>query len=241
MALITVSDVRKESGVKEAEVPDSRIVEKITWAEALIERHTMQWFESRSLDFYMDGTGSRTLFLPVPIISVTALYVNDDFTNALDSDSYVVYNRTSPFDDRRNPRIKLKSKSWDLFSTVGKEGIFSRGEQNQRVVGTFGFVESDGSTPSRIKYACLKLVLKNLKPVAGTGSQHTGSGAPDVASSSIGFKTFEAVDDHQVSYSVPKMGTISAGTVRATGDPEIDSILSEYRSPLLIRSAGGRR
>lgn len=146
MSYATVADALDE-GVPTA-IPDSTIQQELdTWSQ-FIDRACRQWFEPRSYTFDCDGNDSNRLFFPVPIISVTALYVNGDFTNVLDPARYRVYNsRNMAQDDRRNPKIALTPNGMTIFSgpPIGAWGApgpcFLRGIRNQRVVGTFGYTE----------------------------------------------------------------------------------------------------
>lgn len=194
----------------------------IAWISEFIDRTTRQWFESRTLTVYLDGNGSDTLLLPVPVISVTSLHINGDFDSALTTDDYFVYSSKGLKDERRNPRIRLA------------EEVFAAGRQNTKIVGAFGFVDAAGSpavytTPPGIRRACLKMVLHDLQNPIGGGS--VGGGAPARAAGPV---LMETVDRHQVMYSAPRMGTVRAGTFAVTGDTEVDAILASYRAPLLI-------
>ena len=220
----------------------------IEWVSKFIDRVTRQWFEARTLTVFLDGNGGNTLYLPIPIISVTSLYTNGDFTNAVDTTEYAVYSSVGLEDDRRNPRISLISENADFFARIANESLnvypgatFRRGRQNVKIVGSFGFVEpgTPPTTPSMIKRACMKLVLRDLKnPVGNAGSSSASETTTTPAP--IGPILMESTDHHQIMYSNPRMGAMRTGNLSVTGDNEVDAILALYKGPLLIGSSSRR-
>jgi len=223
---VSVDEIRAE-GVTVAVADDDRVLTLIRTWQGFIERITRNWFQARVMDFRVDGNGTRLLQLPFPIISVTALYLNDE-TDALDASAYVVYNgrggETGP-DNRRNPRIKLISGETSIFEGTGPVNrwgdVFEVGEQNQRLVGSFGYVEADGSTPEAIKYALKKLVVRSSRPMASSG----GSAGP------AGPVIEEETDRHRKRWADPFVG---AKVWTTTGDLEVDEILAAHRAPMHV-------
>jgi hypothetical protein len=207
-----------------------------------IDRVTRQWFEPRTLTVYLDGNGGNTIYLPVPVISITSMYTNSDFTNALETTEYAVYSDVGFEDDRRNPRISLVSEDSDFFARVANDNLnhypgptFWKGRRNIKLVGSFGFVEpgTPPTTPVMIKRACMKLVLRDLKnPVGNAGSSSAISRI--VAPVPVGPILMESTDHHQIMYSNPKVGSLRAGSVAITGDSEVDAILALYKGPMLL-------
>src|SRR4029077_9399364 len=90
MAYATVADALKE-GVPSTFAPDVIQAQLDLWSK-FIDDATRQWFEPRFKQFLPHGKTALVLFLPVPIISVDAVYINGDFTNIIPSTFYTVYN-----------------------------------------------------------------------------------------------------------------------------------------------------
>jgi len=237
MAYITLAQVRSE-GLKAADFPDGKVNAAIARSCALLDRLTGQWFESRAVTATLDGNGTDTLFLPVPVISVTSLYVNGDFTNALDSESYAVYNgRQEPSDHRSNPMIKLV-KSTDIFAPFEdpQTPVFSAGRQNQRIVGAFGYLEADDTTPLPIQRAAMILTIRDLTNPLFVGE---GSTTPENEASSgvSGPKQKETTDRHSITYAAPSYRAQRTGTLALTGSAEVEEIIATYRRPLAIEAS----
>lgn len=224
--LILDLDAIRAEGVTVARADDGIVLKRIRAWQGFIERATGNWFFPRSMTLNIDGRGTPLLQLPYPIVTVSALYLNGDFDAALDADEYVVYGGRglTERDDRRNPRIKLVTTETSIFSGTGAAGggntVFEVGEQNQRVVGTFGFVEPDGSVPAPIEYALTKLVVGSSKKL----------GLSD--GSAAGPKIEEETDRHRVKWADPFVGSKMFPT---TGDSEVDQILARYRRPTFVR------
>jgi hypothetical protein len=228
MAYIDYDDVVRVCGDNPPEKP--AVDASIAWNSAFIDRTTRQWFESRSLTVYLDGSGSRTILLPVPVISLTSLSIKDESGTweLIASTEYAIYSALGLVDERRNPRIALISRT------------FPERNQNIKLVGTFGFVEATTpvTTPPMIQRACLKLVLRDLQNPVGNASSGTVSSGSS-SSAPVGPIQMENTDGHQIMYAVPRMGTLRSGTISVTGDAEVDSILALYRGPILIGASSG--
>jgi hypothetical protein len=192
---------------------DSEIEAKIKWASAFIDRATRQWFEARTITAYLDGNGTKLLQLPVPVISLTSLYINGDFDNVLASTEYAVYSSEGLTDERRNPHICLLNT------------IFRTGNQNIKLVGSFGFMDTEGAnkvTPTMIKAACLRIVLREFG--------HSSA----LVTHPLGPVMMENTDGHQVMYATPRFGSLRPGNMAITGDPQIDNVLALYKGPVLV-------
>ena len=233
MGYVTVAEARLEgiTGDATTSVTDARLQAAIDEWSAFVDRACRQWFDSRSLTIYLDGTEGDTLWLPVPIITLTALYINGDFTNAADLTGYNVHNSRDIPDDRTNPRITVKreSDSDDFFyrTVWGDTPRFVKGERNQKLVGTFGYTDAKATTPFwqtpyAIKRAVLKLISKSLMPLYPAGP----SASPLVP----GTVKSEKTDGHSIDYAV----TSAAGFMSITGDAEVDAILRLFRAPLAM-------
>lgn len=230
---ISVADVRA-AGVATDPPDDATIFASIQLWQQVLERVTRQWFRPITIDLYLDGTDSDTLHLPVPIISVSALYINEDPV-VLEPTRYRVYNGQLLPDDRKNPRIKLIDAfgyQRDIYTAPDRtrRSRFHMGRQNQRIKGVFGYVELDGSTPAPIKRALLKLVVSDLlRPlIPGTGS---GLTPPPITA---GILREEVTDGHSIRFDVPG-GDLKARAPGLSGlinDPEVQMIVKLYKSPL---------
>lgn len=229
---IDVDDLRAEGlTIVDGSPEEARALELIKTYQEIVDAITRQFFIPRQIVLDLDGSGTSLLQLSIPIISVAALYVNDDFVNAVDVEDYFAYTGRGGEDgrdDRRNPRIKLVTAEQSIFSGVGPVGrsgnVFAVGEKNQRVDGTFGFVDSDGCTPLPIKLAMKRLVIRAYKNPLGTAGANPPAGAA----------IEEETDRHRKRWADPSVGT-KMWAVTGTGDAEVDLILSRYKGPLIVK------
>lgn len=196
-------------------------------AMAFIDRHTRQWFNARALTMRVVGNNSPLFQFQVPIISISAIYLNGD-TAVFPVTNYMApVSRVAP-DDRRNPRILITRGDIDIYQCAPR---IWRDDKESVIEGVFGFLEADGSTPLLIQRATAKLaVMRALSPA--------GKAAIDAAgSSTIGPLKREKTDKHEVEYFNPsdtaKGSNLRAGT-GLSGDDEIDDVIASYRSPILI-------
>jgi hypothetical protein len=229
---ISVSDVRA-AGVSVNPPDDATIFASICLWQQVLERCTRQWFRPIPVEFYLDGTDSDTLHLPVPIISVETLKLNND-DKALDPARYRVYAGNLLPDDRKNPRIKLVDTfgyERDIYTASDRtqRSRFHKGRQNQYVKGVFGYVEPDGTTPAMIKRALTKLVLRNLS-LPLVGEPPLGLSPPSIVT---GMVKEEWTDGHQIKYQlgggeiVPR----KPGLNGLVNDPEVELIIRLYKAP----------
>lgn len=208
---VQIADVRAVDGFEDVEAyPDPVIEASIRLQTRLVDKITHQWFVPVEKSLLLDGDGSPVLMLDFPIIELDELYVDEVLVPVAHRRVYNGNSRGN--DDRDCPMIELVT------------GMFREGSQNVRVVGTFGFVEDDGSIPEPIKYATLKLVIRDLQSPPG-GGESSGGGAP------VGPKTSETTDGHSVSFAAPAVTGMRIGTLALTGDPQVDKILELYRAP----------
>lgn len=234
---ISIADVRA-AGLNNQAISDSAIQSSICLWQQILERTTRQWFLPFETSFYLDGTDSDALHLPVAIISISEVRLNDD-PNALDPGSYRVYNGRRLPDDRKNPRIKLTDPiRRDIFTgTHAGRPKFRSGRQNQYIAGVFGYVEPDGSTPEPIKRALLKLVIKDVSlPLV---SDPTGMIAPPPLTT--GLVSEEWTDGHKIKYQLSG-GPSKARAPGLSGlidDPEVQMIIKLYKSPIAMATPAG--
>lgn len=226
---ITVQNAR-DAGVTPAMGDDPVVQAAIGRWSDFIDEECRQWFESRNLTVLVDGNGTDIIFLPVPIISVSALYINDGLTTAISTDDYVIYSGVEMPDDRRNPRIRLKPTTSIFGSTsIVTPPRFVRGRQNQKIVGAFGYLNKDSETPSLIQQVCLKLVIREFRnPANYSGSSGSSGGS---SSGPVGPIASETTDRHTIRYATPQITGMRMGSLSITGDPWIDAILTRFKGP----------
>lgn len=224
--IVSIQDIRDE-GITSSDLSDDRTLMLSRGWQDWFEKKCGQWFTAKTMELLMDGNGCRVLWLPVPIISLTALYMNDDFVNVVDPTYYVVYNRYFPEDDRRNPRIKMKRSTEEFFFSVTSgdpQRGFAVGDQNQKLVGSFGYVEEDGFPPFAVKRAILILIRM--------AAEQMGDSEIDILRA--GRLVEEVTDRHRVKFS-DLYDTL--GKWGATGITEVDDALAMYRRPAFIDMA----
>lgn len=234
-AYVTVQEVRAEGAP--AAISNSRISAAINRWQQFIERACRQFFDVRSATVELDGNDTDTLFMNVPIVTVTGLYINSDFTNVLPADRYVAFTQRGPVeDDRRNPKIKIlrTGRFFDSPRNFSGPPAFLKGVRNQRIVGTFGFTEPDGSTPLLIKRALIKLVLKELALSGSTGLMAEVTAEPGPA----GAVVRELTDGHEIDYADHTFAPDRVGLSIVTQDAEITAILDLYRGPIIVGVPG---
>jgi hypothetical protein len=236
--LFTSNDVYNE-GIDRNAVSEDRITRKGLEAQRYIEEKTRTFFEPREMTLTMNGSGRPTLFLPHPIISLTSVTVtpNDFDTGAevLNLSDLMIFGRV-PWrdgkDDRRNPKIEFKD--WrrpglivNCTDTWMGQSTWPQGHLNVQIVGTFGFVEEDGtSAPPDIVEAAIRLTIRNLGSIGDLAVQD------DLRRQAI---TSETTDGH--SYSLGNTGD-NTGFI---GDREVDRRIARYTRMPFIGTTTRRR
>lgn len=228
-------DAIRAQGLTSSMASDSSVLAAIATWQAFLERACRQWFAPKTMIIKFDGTDSDAIHFGVPIISIDYLKINSS-TTELDPGLYKVYNSIAYPDDRRNPRIKLVSEDeMDIYTApmIFGRHRFRKGRQNQEVKGTFGYVETDGSTPRLIKHALTKLVIEKLaKPIL------TPPGAEPVPLPPLlsGIIKREVTDGHSLEYAVAggELSTRKPGLSGITMDQEILDIIRLYKAPIGI-------
>jgi len=212
VAYASLTDLRAE-GVTPAEASDKRLRRLIREASALIDAVTGRFFEPRRMTLALDGTGTKTLWLGVPVIQVERVRVSGGVVPAGD---YVVYNRhltqgLQDPDDREQPRVVFR-------------GPLPRGPQLVEVAGVFGYTDQGGGrhgrTPELIRRACILLVVRDLARLGDREAREEAEARRRIVS--------EKTRDQAVTYEKPERGG-PAGEL--TGDVEVDRILALYRRP----------
>ena len=235
---ISPNRVRAE-GIDSTELPDARLLVLIARVQQHIERVARQPFRPIPLTLAIDGSGSTLMSLAVPIIGIESLKVNHA-TQAMDTTAYRVYfTSTTDVDPgwgvkdyRRNPKIVMANEfTPSPFSTGGIFGAarFAPGAQPHEVIGTFGFLERDGTTPALITQAALLLILANTPLLeAGAG----GSAAPG------GPVISDRTDRHEVKFAAPAGSAVLSSAMNTSG--EIEDIIRHYKAPIGMASPATR-
>ena len=235
----SVADIRAE-GFDSAFASDARIEMLASLATKYIDKMTGRWFTARTFDsnspMMLDGDGSRTLHLDVPIIRLDNMkiesqaFISGDLID-VDPAAYRVYNRhlsglTRP-DDRENPRISFIQSRLQRVLADGilfQPRTFPRGRQNIFLEGVFGYTDPDGSpfgnTPDLIKRAACLLVIRDLRLDS------------DVVEKFNDKVRFRINMDKEGSTTVRLQDIWLKGAF--TGDPEIDGIIMAYKRPIDI-------
>ena len=167
---------------------------RIAVAQALIEELTHQFFERRDNHrVRLPGRGHSSLLLPVPPISEdTELTVTVAGTE-LDPENYEIN-----LESRKYPRL--------LHTT----GVWPRGKLVS-IVGSFGYVEADGSTPRLIKDLTKRLVVHNIARIGDVAGQRDSQ----IVREKLGNYEYELRQD-------------AAQGSGAFGDPKIDRTLAMF-------------
>ena len=229
---ISVADVRA-AGLNMDPPSDGQIQTEICIWQQAIERFTRQWFRPIPTEFFLDGSDSDALHLPVPIISLDELRINNE-EDPLDVRLYKVYSGNLLPDDRKNPRIKLTdtfANRRNIFTHPHRQQrIFRKGRQNQFLKGTFGYVEPDGTPPALIQRALLKLVIEKLGTPLVEDTSNPVTPPPLVT----GMVKEEWTDGHKLKYETPggALKPRPPGLAGITNDPEILRIITLYKAPI---------
>lgn len=222
-----LQDLRDE-GFSPAVVSDARLASLIALASRYIESVTERFFEPRHQRIEVSGRGACEILLGAPIIALEQLALGDDLAlrpagGDLDLSAYRIYNRhitqglLKP-DDRDNP--KIRPLAW--------QGIgFPCGVHHVRVAGLFGYTDPDGSptgeTPRLIREACKRLVARELPLLSETGQREDAQHR---------FRLIQEKTRDQ-SYTLDRLHLTGA----LTGDPEIDSLLIQFKRPVDLGAA----
>jgi len=177
---VTVAEVRAE-GVTAGMATDARIEQMVALAQAYFEAQTLMFFNLReAMSIRLDGTGSPVLELPAPAQVVTSVTVDGqtvteviDPSNPPSTGAFVNYNDREE-DDYWFPRLEMYGGPLTRLErafyygssnqpyTSNVRSTWPWGKKNVLVVGDFGFVEEDGSTPMLVKNAIIRLTIPRL-------------------------------------------------------------------------------
>jgi hypothetical protein len=157
-----------------------------------------------------DGQDTECLWLPAPIVSLTSVSIDG---SALTLGDVLIYGSTAaPRQSLRAPRLARKN------------GVrWPQGRRNISVVGSFGFVESDGTTPTEIRDVCVRLAVRELGLITDATAQ---------GERQRGRVFRETTDGHSYELAGVLPGAVGAWRQGGlTGDPDIDVTLASYRRP----------
>lgn len=209
-------------------IPKYRGEEIIANAMEFIDEQTGQFFNKRGGTYEIEGNNTPTMFFPVPIINIEKLLINGtniELVEGAENDFVAFKGRQRPRDDRRNPKIKLNmgTAGHNIFSGTYSTGIFAKGTLT-KIVGDFGFLNPDGSTPRQIKHATMLLAARDINKAAATTASPTSAGAGPLKR--------VRVDLHEKEFFEDKSAT-SKGSV-SSGIPVVDQIIAKFKAPILI-------
>lgn len=233
---ISPNEVRAE-GLTIAKCPDARLISLIERAQDYIERATRQPFRPILQTLKIDGNEAHTLHFDMPIIGVEYIRANGatqsmaQSTVAIYANQHLSSSRWFGAEDyRRNPRIGLKA-DMDIYSGsyLGSADVFAVGRRNQVIKGVFGFVEQDGTCPSMITFAMLKLVYSTASVLTVASSSSSSVTAGPIKK--------EKVDRHEIEYMESSSTT---STTALSSSAEVEEIIQLYKAPIGIGAAGPR-
>lgn len=225
----SIEDVRDEGLPDDtAGGPNDTLVQKwLVEASSIVDKVTGIFFGEHEGTFIFDGTNSHYLHLHVPIIEVTEMKVNGS-ASALDPSLYRVYDGKGPVqDDRRNPKIELRSAG--AISSLASSSLFTaasaarfRKGWDQTITGKFGWVEPDGSVPVLVRRMTVAIVM--------TMAQQLYTKYEGVRGFGLGPVVREKTDGHELQFGnlVRDVGTYILPT-------DIENKLILFRRPFKVR------
>lgn len=232
----TVAQLRAEGLPGDASTPttDAKALILLERANQIVEKLTRNLFYEVSGTYIFDGNNSYLLHMPLPIIEVTSLTINNE-SSALDANSYRVYNnRTKPQDDRDNPKIELRRVDSPSIFTGFKARKFLKG-LDQTVVGSFGYLESDDTVPAAVNECVMAIVMMTNQDLFTRFAYDSGGGAGPGAI--LGPLKREKTDDHETEWWQSDTGYTEINMVV----PQyIHGRLKMYRAPTKIATQNFR-
>ena len=205
------------------EVKKNRGESLIQRSMARIDRESGQFFNKRAGVFQLEGNNSPVMFLNVPIVEIHSLKINgteQELIEGKDKDFLALKGRSEPQDDRWNPRIKLNTRTDNIFSGAFTNRVFLKNTFTE-IDGDFGFLEPSGETPLLIKEATLIDVIDAIE-----NSSAQASGEPTTGS----LKRLK-VDLHEQEFFEPKG---QSQVFQASTNERFNRIVAQYRRPILI-------
>jgi hypothetical protein len=228
----TVGDLRAEGlpGDETNSVTDDQAKILLGRASDLVEAETNNnIFYEVSGTYIFDGNNSYLLHLPIAVIEVTSLKINNE-TTELPTTDYRVYNgKVPPQDHRKNPKIELRRSAAPTIYTRSRSRSFLKG-YDQTVVGKFGYVEENGDPPAIINECVIAIVMMTHKTLYERfGFDTGGGGGPGPMAGPL---KREITDDHEVEWWQPDTGNTEQNMVV----PQyVHGRLKHFRAPSAMR------
>lgn len=174
MADLTVLATLKErlgiTGSNPNDVPDAYLENLIDRATDIIENQVVgRQLDSQAFTEYYDGTGTRTLFLRQgPTSTLTSVSTVEwssagvATATAMNAGDYFLRGTTT--------------EGWKLPSRIeSNSSVWTRGQQNYKVVYTAGYSTIPEDIEEAALYACV--FMKNTRKDAATGARTIGDGS----------------------------------------------------------------
>jgi len=151
---VTVADIRAyDSEITLESYSNDAVTDAILEAEQYINTRTRQYFEPRDTVLILAGAGIKDLLLPVPVIEITELTVNDtEYIEDTDFEYLAPDGKMCPF-------LRHLTSVWRNRSEI-------------KITGTFGYTELDDEdhvAPLLIQRLCKIIATKILKGEADKG------------------------------------------------------------------------
>jgi hypothetical protein len=208
----TLTQLRTEGlpGDATTDVTDAQALILLERASELVEKITGNIFYEVTGTYTFDGNNSYLLHLPLAILEVTSLKINNE-TTALETTDYRVYNnRSKPQDNRYNPKIELRRSTAPTIYTGYQSRKFLKG-YDQVIEGSFGFLEPDGSVPPTINECVMAIVMTTWQDLfTRFGANSGGGGGPGPM---MGPLKRERTDDHEVEWWQTDTGATEQGMI----------------------------
>jgi hypothetical protein len=201
-------DELRDLGLAPPGASDDRLRRALADATALIDAVTGQFFEPRALSVALRGRGVPTLWTPVPLIRLDALWL-DGAVSSLTADDLEIVG-APVIRGLDGPRVTRLGAVFPIASI--------------RVDGLWGYTEPDGSavgaTPRPIRHAALLLAARVfLAPTDPDGRDRARI-------------VEERTRDQSVRFAEP-----AAAGASLTGDVELDRLLLPYLRPPRVGAA----
>ncbi len=218
----------REEGITTEQAANERLQRLLDEASALIDKATGWWFDARAKTLVFDGDDGECLWMPAPIVTLTSVAIDG---SALDLAAVLSYGTTASGEHLRAARLARTLAAASYLDAAFGRPTWPTGRRNITVVGSFGYVLPDGtSPPPEIRDACLRLVVRNLGRIADAAAQ---------SDRRRGEVFRENTDGHGYELAGVLPGAVGAwrrGGI--TGDPDIDLTLAQFKRP--SRGALGR-
>jgi len=193
----------RDDGITLAEASNDVVNEEINTAEEMLEKWTGRKFYARDLTLRLDGTGTEWLDLVRyrPINSISSVTIDSQSISV--SDYIVIY--------YEGGYLRIKREGWSVYSGSTKGYYaFSRGSQNNVIVGNFGFE----TVPYNIKKIIKKMIFGEIRPREKTGE-------------------YDSEKMGNYSYKIRK----NEGKMDIfTGNPEIDRLIRAYKHKISFKA-----